>query len=260
MFPFYEIYPWYIIYSFWITLVICFFLFLWMLKKLSSKFWYEYSFFTNNILWYFLSVFIFSRIFYVISKWNHLKHIKDHYEFFVMNDYNFSLIWAIIGFFLILGISLKSRKEKLEKYIDAISLSFLFVLFIWYIWAFLWWQVYGRETWFWIEILYTHSFTPVPYEVPIFPLPIIYSIIFFILFSIFYIFSIFINIKSLLWYLSFIAFSSIILIFEFFSWKYDILKNYYGININQLFCIFIICFCIWQIYKLLKKKQTNVTI
>ena len=225
-----------------------------MLKKLSKKFGYEYDIFTKNILWYFLSIFIFSRLFYVIWKWNDLKYIKDTFEFFIMSDYNFSLVWAIIGFFLVLAINIKFQKENLEKYIDAVGISFLFVLFIWFIWAFLWWQVYGKETSFGIELLYTHSFTPVPFEVPIFPLPIVYSIIFFILFSITYILSTFIHIRALLWYLSFIAFASVMLIFETFSWKYDILKNFVWINITQLFSIFIIVFCIYRLYMTFKKE------
>ena len=255
MFPFFELSSNFIIYTFWLTITICFFLFLWMLKKLSKKFGYDYSIFTWNILWYFLSTFIFSRLFYVIWRWNDLKYIKDPFEFFIMNNYNFSLVWAIIGFFLILLINIKSRKESLEKYIDAVSISFLFILFIWFIWAFLGWQVYGKETHFGIEILYTHPFTPVPFEVPIFPLPIVYSIIFFILFSIIYILSIFVHIKSLLWYLGFVAFASIMLIFESFSWKYDILKNNIWINITQFFSIFIIIFCIYKLFIIFKNNN-----
>jgi prolipoprotein diacylglyceryltransferase len=62
-----------------------------MLKKLSTKYSYDVSIFVNNILWYFLSVFFFSRLFYVISKWNDLKYINNPAEFFIMSDYNFSL-------------------------------------------------------------------------------------------------------------------------------------------------------------------------
>ena len=255
MFPFFELFPGFIIYTFGLTITICFFLFLWMLKKLSKKFGYDYSIFTWNILWYFLSVFIFSRLFYVIWKWNDLKYIKDPYEFFIMNDYNFSLVWAILGFFLILIINIKYRKEKIEKYIDAVCLSFLFIWFVWFIWAFLGWQVYGRETNFGFEILYTHSFTPVPFEVPVFPLPIVYSITLFILFSVIYILSVFVHIKSLLWYLGFIAFGSIMLIFEFYSWKYDILKNYLWINITQLFSIFLIFFCVYRLFLVFKTED-----
>ena len=186
MFPLIEPIDWILIYTFWITIMICFFLFVWMLKKLSIRFWYDFLLFKKNILWYFLSVFFFSRLAFVVWRWNDLKHIKNPLEFFVMNDYNFSLIWAIFWFFLVFYITSRIRKENLDKYIDWIALSFFFILFIWFFGALLWWQVYGNETMYGIEILYSHPFTPVPYQVPIFPLPIVYSIVYFILFSILY--------------------------------------------------------------------------
>jgi hypothetical protein len=254
MFPFFEPIEWFIVYSFWITISICFFLFLWMLKKLSYRFNYDYSIFTRNILWYFLSIFLFSRLFYVIWKWNDLKYIKRPLEFFIMNDYNFSLFWAIFWFFIILILNLKLRDKKIRDYIDWITISFLFILIFWFIWAFFWWQVFWRETSFGIEILYSNPYTPVPYQVKIFPLAIIYSIIFFIEFSVLYILSMFIKIKWFLWYIWLIVFWSIILIFEYFTWKYDILKDFININFAQVFSIIIILIAITQLYKVLKEK------
>jgi len=255
MFPFFEPYPWVIIYSFWLTLVVCFFLFLWMLKRLGIRHHYDSSVFTRNILWYFLSIFIFSRLFYVISKWNDLKYIKNPYEFFIMSGFNFSLVGAIIWFFAILFLNFKFKKEKITKYIDAICLSFLFILVVWYVWAFLWWQVYGRETYYGIEVVYTHAFTPIPFQVPIFPLPIVYSLAYFLLFSLFYILSLFVTTRWLLGYLGFISFAAIQLILEFFSWKTDIFKNTTGMNINQLFSIIIIIVCIQRLYLLFKNNK-----
>jgi len=62
-----------------------------MLKKLTSKYSFDMAIFMNNILWYFISIFIFSRLFYVISKWSDLKYIEDASEFFIATDYDFSL-------------------------------------------------------------------------------------------------------------------------------------------------------------------------
>ena len=62
-----------------------------MLKKLTNKYGFDMAIFMNNILWYFVSVFFFSRLFYVISKWNDLKYIENASGFFVTTDYNFSL-------------------------------------------------------------------------------------------------------------------------------------------------------------------------
>ena len=257
MFPLFEPIDWFIIYTFWLSLWLCFFLFLWMLKKQSDKIWFDYIIFKKNILWYFLSVFIFSRLFYVIWKWHDLKYIKNTFEFFVMNDYNFSLAWAITWFFIVLFITLKIRKERLNNFIDWIVISLLFVLIFGFIWALLGWQVYGRETSIGIEILYTNPFTPIPFQVPIFPLPIVYSVLFFILFSVAYISSMYIHVKWIVWYVWLIAIWSMFLIFDFFSWKYDIFKDSIGINLMQTFSVFLIIFSIYRLYEILKFNNSR---
>ncbi len=226
-----------------------------MLKKLSLKFWFDYLIFQKNILWYFLSVFFISRLFYVVWKWHDLKYIKNTFEFFVMNDYNFSLVGAITWFFLVLFITMRIRKERLDNFIDWLTISLLFILSFGFIWALLWWQVYGRETTIWIEILYTHPFTPIPFQVPIFPLPIIYSILFFILFSVSYISYMYVHIKWLIWYVWLIAMSCVFLIFEYFSWKYDIFKDSIWINMTQTFSLFLIIFAGYRLLKILKFNE-----
>lgn len=257
MFPLFEPINWFIIYTFWLSITICFFLFLWMLKKLSIRFWYDYIIFKKNILWFFLWVFFFSRSFYVIWKWNDLKYIKNPFEFFIMSDYNFSLSWAIVWFLVVLYILIRIRKEKFNNFIDWLSISLFFILFIGFIWALLWGQVYWRETLFWIEILYNHPFTPVPFQVPVFPLPIIYAISFFLLFSITYISSMYVHIKWLIWYVSMIAFWSIILAFDFFSWKYDIFKDSIWLNLNQSFAVILIIFCFYKLFTSLWEKDNS---
>lgn len=258
MFPFFDIYDGVRIYTFGLTLTICFFVFLWMLKKLSSRFGYKFSFFHSNILWYFLSVFIFSRLFYVVGQWNDMKFIENPIEFFIMSDYNFSLMWGIFWFFLVLLINVRIEKTSIRKYIDGVVLSSLLAGIVWYIWAFLWGQAYGRDTNFGIEVLYTHAFTPVPFEVPIFPLAIVYSIIAFLLFSGLYILSMFIELKGFIGYIGVICFSSFLLIFEFFSWKFDIFKNLIGINMVQIGAFILIVVSAIQLYKMMKTTTANI--
>lgn len=252
MYPFIEPIDWFLIYTFWLSLVICFFMFNWMLKKLSIRFWYDFLIFKKNIVWFFLSVFFFSRLFYVLSKWNDLKHIENPIEFFIMNDYNFSLAWAIFWFFLVLFILIKIRKEKAENFILWIVLSFLFIAPIWFIGSLLWGQVFGKDTIIWIEIMYNHPFTPVPYKVPVFPLPIVYTILFFLQFSIMYIMSMYLNNKSLLWYAWIMIFACIIFIFEFFSWKYGIFKDKTWLNISQFFMIILFAVSVFKLYIIYK--------
>lgn len=257
MYPFFEIFPGFFIYTFWLTLTICFFLFLWMLKKLSHKFGINDTFFFNRILWYFLSVFIFSRLFYVISRWNDFKFIKDPLEFFLMNDYNFSLIWAFFWYFLVLFISIIMHWLRSWKYMDVSILSFLFASVLWYIWAFFWWQVYWKETSFWIEILYTNSFSPIPYEVPIFPLALVYAFVFFILFSALYMFAIFISVRGIIWYVWIILIACSMLILESFSWKYDFFKTAIWLNFSQIWAIFLIWFWFFWLYRIYKTPKTT---
>jgi len=260
MYPFFEPFSWIIIYTFGLWLLFCFFAFFAMLKKLSSRYNYDVSIFVNNILWYFISVFFFSRLFYVISKWNDLKYINNPVEFFIMSDYNFSLFWAIFGFMVVLFINLKLRKEKLEKYIDGLVLSFLFILIFGFIWAFFWWQVYWKETNFWIEVLYTHPFSPVPYESPIFPLAIVYAIVFFIEFSVLYILSMFIKIRGFIGYVWLLIFWILIFFLDFFSGKYDIFKVSLGVNLSQILAIFLIIFSFYKLYYISKIHSKDTTV
>jgi hypothetical protein len=255
VYPFINITEWFQIYTFWLTITICFFMFVRMLKKLSNKFSFDFLIFKKNLLLYFLSVFFFWRLFYVFSKWNDLKHIKNPLEFFVMSDYNFSLIWAIFWFFLVFVILLKIRKEKLNNFICWIVLSFLFVLPFWYVWALLWWEVYWKETSYWIEITYTHPFTPVPYQVPVFPLPVVYAIILFILFSILYILSVNENHRTTLAYLWAMIFSCVVFILDFFSWKFDIFKDMIWINLPQIWAIIIFILCCIRLIKVYREKN-----
>lgn len=247
MLPFFEIF-WIQIFTFWVSITLCFFMFIFMMKKLSTRLSFDFIIFKKNILWYFISIFFFSRLFYVIAQWSDLKYIDSPIQFFIMNEYNFSLVGAIVGFFLVLFLTMKIRKEKLDNFIDGIAISFFFALIVWYIGAFLGWEVYGKETQIGIEILYTHPYSPVPYQVPVFPLPIIYALLSFILFSSAYILSMYIHIKSLIGYLGFILFSCLLLVFEFFSGKSDIFSNLIGINMVQIFSIVLIISSGYKLY------------
>ena len=249
------------VYVFWLVIAICFLLFIWMMKKLSKKEWINISFFFNRILWFFLSTVIFSRIFFIISEWAEYNGMTNPVEFFIMSDYNFSLYWAIFGFFLVLIYSLKANKIRADKYIDVSVLSFLFVSALWYVGSFFWGQVYGRETNFGIEVLYSHPFSPVQYEVPIFPLALVYALATFILFFIFYSLSTVVNIRWLIWYLWFISFNALVLVLEGFSGKYDIVKSeFWFININQVFALFFIIISVYKLIKLLQRQPSKTEV
>ncbi len=241
VYPFFELFPGFFIYTFGITLSLCFFAFLWNLRRLAKRFGYSFSFFSQNILWFFLSTFIFSRIFYVIGRWQDMKFIKDPLHFFLMNEYSFSLFGAIFWFLIVLKILTYLESSTLRRYIDGVVLSFLFILVIGFVWALLGGQVYGKPTDFGIEISYINSFTQVEYQVPVFPLPIVYTLCSVLIFSWLYILSLFTqHIKGFIGYLGLIIFGVMILVFDSFSGKQDILSVVSMFNLPQVYaCILI---------------------
>jgi len=256
MIPFFEI-NWWFIYTFGITLTICFFLFLWFLRKSSDKFGINFSFFLNRIFWFFLSTLVFSRLFYVIWKWEDFKFIKNWVEFLVMPDYNFSLVWAVFWFLLVLFLSTRSFKIQSGKYIDATVLTFLFVAIFGYIWTFLWWQVYWTETNFWIEVMYNHNFSPVRAGVAVFPLGLVYSWVSFLIFSVLYMLSDFVKIRWLIGYIWIILFFSSTLILENFNGKADSFVQKFDIHFSQIWAIIFILFGFFKLYTIFKDWNKN---
>lgn len=63
------------IYTFGLSLSIAFVLFFFMLYKLSLKFGINANFFLGNVLWFFLSIFVFSRAFYIIAEWQNTQFL-----------------------------------------------------------------------------------------------------------------------------------------------------------------------------------------
>lgn len=239
--------------TFWLSVTICFFLFIWMFYKMSKKLDLKINIFKNNLILFFLSIFFFSRLFYIISKWNDYKSMVNPLYFFITDDYNFSLIWGILWFLIMFYILLKIKKEKSDNYIYPLVLSFIFVLPLWFFWALLGGQVYWIDTNFWIEISYSWD-TKIPYILPIFPLPIFYSILFFLLFCWLYISNLYFKEKNILWYGWIMIFACIIFIMDFFNWKPDIFKDYLFLNLSQISAIFLLWFWWYKIYNIYKKE------
>lgn len=254
MYPYIEIF-WVFIYTFGLTLCVCFFLFLWNLKRLAKRFGYSFSFFSQNILWYFLSVFFFSRLFYVVSRWSDMKFIKNPFEFFIMNDFNFSLFGAIFGFLLTTYILTRAEKSSMKRYIDGIVLSFLFIITLGYFWALFGGQVYGKETMYGIEISYQHHSANVPFQVPIFPLPILYSLLSFLLFSWMYILSLFVHVRGFVGYLGIVIFSALVIILESFSGKQDILSVTSIFNLPQVFALILASWAGYKFYEIFSTES-----
>jgi prolipoprotein diacylglyceryltransferase len=166
-------------------------------------------------------------------------------------------MWAIFGYLFVLFISILLHGLRSGKYMDVSILSFLFVSVAGYIGAFLGGQVYGKETSIGIEVLYQSTFSPVPYEVPVFPLAIVYAILWFILFSGLYMTAMFIKVRGIIGYVGIIIFSVFILILEIFNGKFDYFRVEIGMNFTQLCAVVLIWFGIWGLYRIYKTPTTS---
>lgn len=90
----------------------------------------------SDILSFTLSIFFFSRVFHILTDWLDEKFIlMELFDgkfveflklFFIPQNYLFSLFGAIIGFILIFVIKTHNNKKDRGRYIDAITLAFLF--------------------------------------------------------------------------------------------------------------------------------------
>lgn len=257
MYPQFELF-WVTIYSFWIALSLAFVLFFWMLYRLSLKFWINTNFFLNNIFFYFISIFLFSRLFYILAEWREYKHIFNEWvlKFFFMSDYNFSLIWGIVWFMMVMYFKIKKYKLKSEKYIDAAVLAFLFAAVVWYIWTFLWGQILWKSTTLSIGVIYTSPFNKSSLAWPIFPLAVIYSIICAVLFVWLYITRIFIKIEWFVGFLWIILFCSLLIIFEFYNWVIDdSFSSYVHLSMTQLWALWLIIYAGRWISKIYKQES-----
>lgn len=187
------------IYTFGLSLSIAFILFFFMLYKLSEKFGINANFFLGNTLWFFLSMFFFSRLFYIIAEWRDFQFLWSQgiLKFFLMSDYNFSLVGGVLGFMAVLFFQLRKFKLSPRKYTDVIVLAFLFASVIGFIGAFFGGQIYGKPTDSFMGISAMSDIGNTPYTSPMFPLALLYSVISFVLFFCLYIARKFINIEGL---------------------------------------------------------------
>lgn len=244
------------IYTFGLALSISFILFFFMLYRLSEKFGINANFFLGNVLWFFLSMFVFSRFFYIIAELRDFQFLWSQgiLKFLLMSDYNFSLMGGILGFMIVLLFQLKRFKISSRKYIDAIVLSFLFASIIGFIGAFFGGQIYGRPTDSFMGIVAMGDMNNIPYTSSTFPLALLYSFTSFLLFFCLYLVRKFINIEGLVWYVGILLFSIILLIAEFYSGGTDIFKSYISFNLNQIGAILLLLFGVRWLYFIYKDK------
>ncbi|NCP76661.1 hypothetical protein GW819_00985 [Candidatus Gracilibacteria bacterium] len=243
------------IYTFGLALSISFILFFFMLHKLSEKFGINANFFLGNIFWFFLSMFFFSRFFYIIAEWRDFQFLWSQgiLKFLFMSDYNFSLMGGVLGFAVVLVLQLKRFKISTRKYIDAIVLAFFFASIIGFIGAFFGGQIYGRPTDSFMGIAATNDMSNTPYTSPMFPLALLYSFVSFFLFFCLYLVRKFTKIEGLVGYIGILLFSIILFSAEFYSGGTDIFQAYVFFDLNQIGSIVLFAIGVRGLYKIYKE-------
>lgn len=145
----------------------------------------------SDIFSFTLSIFFFSRLFFIINSWRDTKFIFVDlftgesglttflYQFFIAHDYNLSFVGGIIGFLIVFLI--KTRGKQFFKYLDIILPAFLIAGIFTYIGSIFGGQVYGIPFESIISWDYNTKFGQVPLRTNLFPLPLLYILGFLVL-------------------------------------------------------------------------------
>ncbi len=214
-----------------------------------------------SIIDFTLSIFFFSRIFYILSDWRTEKFIFiDLFEkadillflkqFFITDNYSLSFAGGIIGFFVIfIWKTIKNSKDR-PKYLDSIIPAFLIAWSIGYIGTLLGWQIYGIVMDNIFSITYTGTDSIVPFQNPTFPLPIVYSML--CLSIVYFLYRIETKIHvpvGFVWYIWLGIFSIFIFLWEFLNGSSDLFSSLLYLNITQIIALILVSYgLIWLIW------------
>jgi prolipoprotein diacylglyceryltransferase len=239
------------IYTFGLSLSVAFLMFFWMVYKLSNRLGINNNFFLGSIFWFFLSTFIFSRLFFVCAgseMSDYLAGVDGLFRFFVMPDYYFSFMGGVFGFLLVLFVKLARYNLPAHKYIDTIVLSFFFASVIGFIGAFFGDQILGTPTNLPIGVLYESKNNI--FTTPVMPLAILYALVSLIMFIVLYILRLFVKLDGFVGYLGIIGFSACMIVLENWAVRDDILSSHIVLNLNQLGSIVLMLYAIRGLYRL----------
>ncbi len=258
MYPLFHITPFIEVHLFGIFLVFAWVIFFWLLHKYSTEHGLSKNIF-GDIMSYTLTIFLFWRIFYLLSDWRNEKYIFINliewgwildfiHRFFITENYDLSLAWCIIGFLVIFAWKIYNARVNIKKSIDIISRSFFWAAIVWYTGALLWGQIYGIPFDSIFSILYTNKNSIVPIGSARFPLPSMYIVLSLVWALI--IEKLYKTIKlpdGFIGYVGFWFYGACLFLFEFLSGSADMFEAYPPyISINQLLGLgFIIFSLIW---------------
>ncbi len=180
------------VYTFGLFLIVAWILFFYLLHYFAQRKGIKNHIFTD-VVSFTLSIFLFSRFFYMFGDWRNEQYVFQQLlsghgwgdfmtQFFFREDYGFSLLGGVIGFFVVFFWKLRKKKNLLGSYMDIIMPSFLVAAVVAYIGATLGGQLYGIAYDGWFSLNYNTKYSSIPAEKGRFPLPVIFAIITGILF------------------------------------------------------------------------------
>ncbi len=263
MYPVINIGNWLSIYTFWLCIIIAWGVFFSLLHYFCIRRGISKHIFTS-IIEFTLSIFFFSRIFYILADWRTEKFIFiDLFEggnififlkeFFITDNYSLSFAGGVIGFFLIFLWKTRRNPKDRPKYWDSIIPAFLIAGSIGYIGALLGWQIYGIVLDTFFSITYTNTDSIVPFPNPTFPLPIVYSIFSFLIVYFLYRIETKIHLpEGFIWYMGMGIFSILLFLGEFLNGASDLFSSRAYINITQIIALILISYALLWILRIIK--------
>ena len=166
MYPTINIGSWLSLYTFGLFMIIAWAIFFTILHYLSIRRGFSKHIF-SAIIDFTLSIFLFGRIFYIISDWRTEKFLFiDLFEtgniftflkqFFITDNYSLTFAGGVIGFLIVFFWKTRYIPKDRPKYWDSIIPAFLVAGIVGYIGTLLGWQIYGivMDTFF--SITYTN--------------------------------------------------------------------------------------------------------
>lgn len=255
------------IYVFGVLLSITWLLFVTLLHHFSWKEGFTRSIFSDKTIIYLtLSMFFFSRVWYLFAEWRDEQFILMELGrgnfltfaklFFVPENYHFSLFWGIFGFFLVFFWKTKDAPRERLRYFDAVTWAFLFSALLGYLAALLGGQIYGIPFDSFFSILYNHKESIVDLRSPVFPLPILYII---------FTGGILLTLTKVqkkiheipdgfIGFLGLGLFSGMIFLGEFLNGSEDMFESYFFLNLNQIGALIGIFMSLLWIFRNIEKK------
>lgn len=201
----------------------------------------------EDILPFTISIFLFSRFFYILSQWRNEKFLFNEFfsgqkwlwEFLqtilFTENYNLSLAGGIIGFVIIFLHKTKSQKNMRSRYLDVAMPSFLIASLFAYFGGFLGGQVFWVPSTGFFSMEYNTKYRTIPFDGAVFPLPFFFIIGIILLIVIAFLFRKKTLPNGYLGYVLLGWFSILLFIGEFWSGRSDIFEIY--IRLNQFIAI-----------------------